>query len=117
MGPTLRDALEAELRQATAAEAAGDATLAFRNLERAHILAQRDTGAHVRVHLRMLGWGWRRREIREVAGQAVRVVAAALFSRIWVPVGNTGGARVSAVRPMPVPADLRALLDRDARGD
>lgn len=117
MGPTLRDALEAELRQAAAAEAAGDATQAFRHLERAHVLSQRATGAHVRVHLRMLGWGWRRRDAREVAGQAMRTLAAALFSRIWVPVGNTGGARVSALQPMPLPDDLRALLEHDARGD
>jgi hypothetical protein len=117
MGPTLRRALDAELRQAAVAESAGDAMQAFRHLERAHILSQRATGAHVRVHLRMLGWGWRRRDAREVAGQAVRAVAAALFSRVWVPVGNTGGARVSAVQPMPMPDDLRALLARDARGD
>jgi hypothetical protein len=30
-----------------------------------------------------------------------------------VPVGNTGGANVSALRPMPVPEELRRLLDGD----
>jgi hypothetical protein len=39
-----------------------------------------------------------------------------VFSRIWVPIGNTGGARVSALRPMPLPDDLRALLERDTHG-
>jgi hypothetical protein len=39
-------------------------------------------------------------------------MAAALFSRIWVPEGNTGGANVSAIQPMPIPADLRDLLSR-----
>lgn len=24
----------------------------------------------------------------------------------WIPIGNTGGADVSALKPMPVPADL-----------
>jgi hypothetical protein len=38
-------------------------------------------------------------------------LAAALFSRLWVPVGNTGGANVSAFRPMPVPEDLQRLLE------
>ena len=38
-------------------------------------------------------------------------MTAALFSRLWVPAGNTGGANVSAMRPMPVPPDLQALLD------
>ena len=61
----------------------------------------------------MPGIGWRRREAREIAGQLVRIVAAALFSRLWVPVGNTGGANVNAMRPMPVPLDLQAILDSD----
>jgi hypothetical protein len=113
MGPALRDAFKTELRRAAAAEAGGDSAQAFRHLERAHILSQRDTVAHVRSHLRMLAWGWRRRDLREVVGQATRIVAAALFSRVWVPVGNTGGARVSAVLPMPVPPDLAALLESD----
>ena len=52
---------------------------------------------------------------REVVGQAVRIVAAALFSRIWVPIGNTGRANVSALRPMPVPEDLRYLFDEGAK--
>jgi hypothetical protein len=33
-----------------------------------------------------------------------------LFSRIWVPAGNTGGANVSALRRMPVPPDLERIL-------
>jgi hypothetical protein len=63
----------------------------------------------------MLAVGWQRRDGREVFGQLTRIVAAALFSRLWVPVGNTGGANVSAVKPMPVPPDLQAILDQDRR--
>ena len=51
----------------------------------------------------------------EFAGQLTRIAAAAVFSHLWVPVGNTGGANVSAMRPMPVPSDLRAILDADRR--
>jgi Protein of unknown function (DUF3703) len=47
----------------------------------------------------------------EPLGQATRIVAAALFSRIWVPVGNTGRANVSAVKPMAIPPDLLSLLE------
>ena len=32
------------------------------------------------------------------------------------PLGNTGGANVSAVTPMPIPADLRAVLARHRPG-
>jgi hypothetical protein len=85
---------------------------AFHHLERAHILSQRHTLAHVRSHLRMWSWAWRQRQPRELLGQATRILAAALFSRIWVPEGNTGGSNVSAIQPMPIPADLRDLLSR-----
>jgi hypothetical protein len=60
----------------------------------------------------MLGYGFRRRDRREVVGQLLRLVVAGPGS--WTgryPLGNTGGANVSAVQPMPVPEDLRAILE------
>ena len=82
------------------------------DLDRAfHHLGQRRTWLHVKSHLAMLQIGWQRRDGREIRGQAARIVAAALFSRLWVPVGNTGGANVPATRPMPVPPDLQAVID------
>lgn len=111
----LTQAFELEWRLAREARRAGDLDRAFRHLERAHILGQRHTGRHVLSHLGMLQVGWRRADLREIAGQLARIAAAALFSRIWVPVGNTGGANVSATRPMPVPPDLQALLDDAGR--
>lgn len=62
----------------------------------------------------MLTLGWQQRDYGEVAGQLPRVIAALLFSRIWVPVGNTGRARVSAFRPMPVPPELQKWLNLNA---
>jgi hypothetical protein len=59
----------------------------------------------------MLRIGWINRDAREILGQSARIPAALLFSRVWVPVGNTGGSNVSAFEPMPVPADLAALLE------
>ncbi|MNJ79896.1 hypothetical protein D3C77_780790 [compost metagenome] len=59
----------------------------------------------------MLLAGWQQGDLREVLGQALRMPAALLFSRLWVPQGNTGRARVSAFRPMPVSEELRRLLD------
>jgi hypothetical protein len=60
----------------------------------------------------MLGYALRRRDRHEIVGQVLRTVVAAPGS--WTgryPVGNTGGANVSAFRPMPVPDDLRPLLE------
>ena len=53
------------------------------------------------------------RDWREVLGQLSRIIAAAVFSRIWVPLGNTGRANVSAMKPMPIPADLRRILTQE----
>jgi hypothetical protein len=108
----LRNAIEAELAASGRARLDGDIGAAFLHLERAHILSQRRTGQHVRVHWRMLKLGLAAGDRREVLGQATRIVAAALFSRIWIPEGNTGRANVSALQPMPVADDLRAILDQ-----
>jgi hypothetical protein len=110
MNPILLKTYRAELDAADAAITEGRVEAAFRHLERAHILGQRDTGGHVRVHWLMLQLGASIGDWREVVGQALRIVAAALFSRIWVPLGNTGRANVSAMKPMPIPEDLRGLL-------
>ena len=114
MSPAVKQALQLELAQARAAEARGAPDAAFAHLERAHILSQRRAFAHAGVHLRMLRLGWKRRDPREVFGQIARTLAALAFSRLWVPHGNTGGANVSAFRPMPLPPDLATLLDPPA---
>ncbi|NMO19453.1 DUF3703 domain-containing protein [Pyxidicoccus fallax] len=112
MKPKLRAAFEAELREATASESRGEVARAWRHLERAHVLSQAYAGPHVRVHCRMFAFGWRRRDARELMGQLARILVAGPGS--WLgraPLGNTGGANVGILTPMPIPEDLRALLD------
>lgn len=99
-----------EVQRADEALRREDFETAFRHLERAHVLAQRMTLRHTYIHARMLVAGLRRGDLREVAGQSLRIVASILFSRLWVPRGNSGRARVSAFAPMPVPEDLRHLV-------
>lgn len=111
-GHRIRAYVELELNAARTAELAGDPLTAFAHLERAHILGQRSTVQHMRVHFRMLRWGLRRSNPREVAGQIVRLAGAGL--KTWlglIPEGNTGGANVSAFKPMPIPADLADLIE------
>jgi len=110
MTGALKDAYLSELAAASAALQAGDHERAFHRLERAHILSQRHTLCHVRVHWLMLELGIAIDDWREVFGQATRILAAMLFSRIWVPAGNTGRASVGALKSMPIPDDLRHLL-------
>jgi hypothetical protein len=110
-GKRIRLHVDAELSAAAAAELAGDPSTAFAHLERAHVLSQRSTVQHVRVHVRMLMWALRRRDLREGMGQLVRVIGAA--TKTWVglvPDGNTGGANVSAFKTMALPDDLAGLI-------
>jgi len=113
MNALLRKAFEDEMEAGRNALAGGRYDAAFACFERAHILGQRFVIPHTRSHLAMLAAGWRIGDWREVAGQLPRILASLVFSRIWVPLGNTGRARVSAFRPMPVPDDLARLLDTD----
>jgi Protein of unknown function (DUF3703) len=103
-------AYKQEVEQADQALQRRDFDAVFRHLERAHVLSQRMTWRHTFIHWRMLVAGLRRGDMREVIGQLPRVVASILFSRLWVPRGNTGCARVSAFKVMPVPADLQQLV-------
>jgi len=103
-------AYEQEVERAEQALGRDDFEAAFRQLERAHVLAQRMTGRHTFIHWQMLVAGLRCGDMREVVGQVPRIVASILFSRLWLPRGNSGRARVSAFKPMPVPDDLRHLV-------
>jgi len=108
----IRPSVRLELDAASHTEVHGQAELAFRHLERAHVLGQAATFEHVRVHGRMFLWAARHRKAREALGQVWRLLAAALKTGLgWVPQGNTGGTNVSGLRRMPVPSDLQRILD------
>ena len=111
MQPAAIAAFEAEMSSARAKRVAGDLDAAFGHCERAHILAQRHPWRHAKSHVGMLAIGLARRDLREIAGQLLRIPAALTKSRVWVPRGNTGGANVGAFASMPVPADLEALVE------
>jgi len=111
MPTELQTAFDREWKLARERRLDGEFEAAFAHLERAHILGQRYTWPHLQSHAAMWLVGWKRRDTRELLGQLPRLLAALVFSRIWVPAGNTGGSNVSALKPMPIPADLRQILD------
>jgi hypothetical protein len=110
----LKDAWSAERRRARTARRQGEPAAEWHYLERAHILSQPMAGPHLVTHAAMFAAAWRRRDGREVAGQALRLVLAVPGSVSGrYPLGNTGGADVSAFEPMPIPEDLRPLLTEE----
>ncbi|GLZ89596.1 hypothetical protein Pres01_56470 [Metapseudomonas resinovorans] len=114
MNRDLRAAIGEAFLSARQALGARSPQRAYPWLERAHILTQRMPLLHAYSHWLMLQVGWIERDYREVLGQVPRILAALLFSKVWVPEGNTGRARVSAFQPMPISEELKQLL-RDSQ--
>lgn len=112
MPPALRDAYRNERRQAAdATDTAADVEVAWRHLDRAHILAQPFPIAHTGSHWTMLRLAVRRRDRHEAVGQIVRLAVAGIASIVGrIPVGNTGRANVPLRATMPIPDDLSHLL-------
>jgi hypothetical protein len=106
------EAFEAAMTEARVRLDADEAAAAFAALERAHVLGQIDFGRHLRVHVRMLRVAWTSGNRREVRGQLLRIALVPIGHLAGrLPTGNTGGANVSAFKPMPIPPDLRRLME------
>lgn len=111
MKADLKDAFEKEMSSARKYFVDGKLDHAFHALERAHILGQRYFLKHLITHWWMLKIALKRAHAKETVGQILRLMAVVpgyLFG--WVPKGNTGGADVSAVKPMPIPENFSELL-------
>jgi hypothetical protein len=113
MPATLRPSYEKELQQDHTCLEQEPVLAAWRHLEGAPILGQPYRGEHTGVHGKMLGFGIRAKNAREIVGQLPRLRVGGIKS--WagtIPAGNTGGANVSPIKPMPLPADLQQLIQR-----
>ncbi|MGJ4788749.1 DUF3703 domain-containing protein [Leptospira koniambonensis] len=98
----------------------GNLPEAWRYLERAHLIGQYYPIPHTGIHFRMLLFAIGQKDTKEILGQLLRISLGWLGS--WlnrIPVGNTGGANVPIMQPMPIPKDLLDLLsnaDQEAKG-
>jgi len=106
----LKEAYNLELSEAIRLYKLNELTASFYHLERAHILGQSYIIPHTKSHWWMLKIGIKKRHIKDVFGQVTRMIASVLFSRIWVPLGNTGGTNVNPMKPMLIPDDLKKIL-------
>lgn len=83
--------------------------LCVQHLERAHILGQHHDITHVRNHYWMYKKvALKKRDLREIAGQIVRMIMSAGSLVFGAPLGNSGRARISPI--MPIPKDLQGFL-------
>src|SRR5699024_4015791 len=104
----LRDAYTAEMGGARESRTPDDR---WHHLERAHIISQPYPWPHTRNHFAMLDLAVRQRDRREALGQILRIIVAAPGSALGrYPDGNTGRTQAGLMTPMPVSADMAALL-------
>lgn len=111
--PSIRYAFDHVLGQAKKAHAAGEWSRVRILLQDAHVLGQCLFWPHLLSHLWMLRLAYACRDWREIRGQILRLALVPLGNIMGrLPLGNTGGANVSAFRPMPVPIRLKEILEK-----
>jgi Protein of unknown function (DUF3703) len=112
MPAAVTDRFRHDLAAARATRRDGALAEASELLEEAHVLSHPWVWPHARVHAAMLALAWRTRDREELIGQLLRIIVAGPGSLTGrYPEGNTGRASVPATQPMPVPDELRKLLD------
>lgn len=111
MPPALIPFYEKELQDETTAFAQNNLQQSWKHLERAHILGQPYPYQHTLVHWKMLLFGIKTKNTREVIGQIPRLLVGGIKSFVGeIPVGNTGGANVPPLRTMEIPEDLLNII-------
>ena len=80
-------------------------------MERAHIIGQKYPYAHTLVHWKMLQFGFKIKNGKEIFGQIPRLIFGGIKSFVGkIPVGNTGGANVPPLKPFPIEKDLQDIF-------
>jgi hypothetical protein len=85
--------------------------LAWRQLERAHIIGQPWFVQHTYIHWLMLRFGIKIKNRKEILGQLPRLLIGGVKSFVGkIPVGNTGGANVPPLRVMEIPEEIKNMM-------
>jgi hypothetical protein len=102
-----------ELTTAEMAFSKKDFQNSWNHLERAHVLGQPYPIAHSVVHWKMLLFGIRTKNTKEIIGQLPRLLVGGVKSFVGIiPTGNTGGANVPALQHMEIPEELKQIIEQ-----
>jgi hypothetical protein len=84
---------------------------AWNHLERAHIIGQKYPYTHTLVHWKMLQFGIKIKNGKEIMGQIPRLIFGGVKSFVGkIPVGNPGGANVPPLKPFPIENELKIIF-------
>ena len=113
MPKALRPYFQEELHAYQQALAGGQLQVAWRHLERAHVIGQAYPWAHSYVHWKMLQFGIQIKNSKEVIGQIPRLLVGGVKSFVGkVPVGNTGGADIPPLKRLPIDPQITAIFKK-----
>jgi len=111
MPARLQPYFEQELSAYRTALAKDQFRIAWKHLERAHIIGQAYPWEHSYVHWKMLLFGIRIKSAKEILGQIPRLLVGGVKSFVGkIPVGNTGGANVPPLKSMEIPQDIQQII-------
>ena len=111
MPKTLKPYFEQELEAYKTHFASGNFQIAWNLLERAHIIGQSYPYHHRYVHWKMLLFGIHIKDKKEIIGQIPRLLVGGVKSFVGkIPVGNTGGANIPPLKPLPISEELLSIF-------
>jgi hypothetical protein len=101
----------AELQNSKIAFLNSDFQKSWKHLETAHVIAQIYPIEHTIVHWKMLQFGIKIKNRKEILGQIPRLIFGGIKSFVGkIPTGNTGGANVPPLQPMEIPENLKKII-------
>ena len=88
-----------------------DLPKAWSHLERAHVIGQAYPWPHTFVHWKMLQFSFSIKSWKEVLGQIPRLLVGGVKSFVGkIPVGNTGGANIPPLKPLPIDPEIMEMF-------
>ena len=109
----LKELFNKELQLASEKFYNDELQIAWRHLERAHILGQAWPIEHTKTHWKMMQFAFRIKNSKEIFGQIPRLIIGGVKSFVGeIPVGNTGGVNVPPLKSMEIPEDLIVILNQ-----
>tara|TARA_B100000795_G_scaffold50591_1_gene33193 strand:- start:64 stop:441 length:378 start_codon:yes stop_codon:yes gene_type:complete len=110
---SLKPYYKAELNKYRTEYSNRDLKKAWNHLERAHIIGQKYPYAHTFVHWKMLQFGIKIKNRKEIMGQIPRLIFGGVKSFVGkIPLGNPGGANVPPLKPFPIENELKNIFQK-----
>jgi hypothetical protein len=90
-----------------------DLSEAWNHLERAHVIGQAYPYQHSYAHWKMLLFGIKIKNVREIIGQLPRLLVGGVKSFVGkIPIGNTGGANIHPLQSLPIQEDIKSIFEK-----